>query len=131
NKGDHAWMITHGDGQRKAVNEAIKAMSGKDIDVGPLGAGGGGPLLTKTLLFVGQGAGGRGGRAGGGANLLRAFDKATGKVIAEVVLPAQPSGTPMTYLAGGKQYIVVATADGRLIALGLPENSAAGDRIGQ
>jgi quinoprotein glucose dehydrogenase len=131
NTGDHAWMITHGDGPRKAVNDAIKAMSGKDIDVGPLGAGGGGPLLTKTLLFVGQGAGGRGGRAGGGANVLRAFDKATGKVVAEIVLPAQPSGTPMTYLANGKQYIVVATADGRLIALGLPENSAAGDRIGR
>ncbi len=120
NTGDHAWMITHGDGPRKMVNETIKTMSGKDIDVGLLGAGGGGPLLTKTLLFVGQGAGGRGGRAGGGANVLRAFDKATGKVIAEVPLPAQPSGTPMTYLLGGKQYIVLATADGRLAALTLP-----------
>ena len=52
--------------------------------MGPLGSGGGGPLLTKTLLFVGQGAGGRGGRGGGGANVLRAFDKASGKVVAEI-----------------------------------------------
>jgi quinoprotein glucose dehydrogenase len=119
NTGDHAWMIAHGDGPRKKVNDAIKEMSGKDVDVGPLGAGGGGPLLTRTLLFVGQGAAGRGGRAGGGANVLRAFDKATGKVVAEIALPAQPSGTPMTYLANGKQFIVLATADGRLVALAL------------
>lgn len=120
NTGDHAWMVAQGDGPRQKVNEVIKTMTGKDVDVGALGAGGGGPLLTKTLLFVGQGAGGRGARAGGGANVLRAFDKATGKVIAGVPLPAQPSGTPMTYLAGGKQYIVVATTDGRMVALSLP-----------
>lgn len=126
NTGAHAWMATPGDGPRQKVNEVIKAMSGKDIDVGPLGAGGGGPLLTKTLLFVGQGAGGRGGRGGGGANVLRAFDKATGKVIAEIALPAMPTGTPMTYLAGGKQYIVIATMDARLVAFSLPEALRAG-----
>lgn len=121
NTGEHAWMITHGDGPRKMINNVIKEMSGKDIDVGPVGAGGGGLLLTKTLLFVGQGVSGRGGRAGGGANVVRAFDKATGKVIAEIALPAQPSGTPMTYMAGGKQYIVLAMMDGRLVGLSLPE----------
>jgi quinoprotein glucose dehydrogenase len=114
NTGEHAWMIPHGDGPR----EQVSAVVGKDV--GPLGAGGGGPLLTKTLLFVGQGAAGRGGRAGGGANLLRAFDKATGKVVAEITLPGQPSGTPMTYMAGGKQHIIVATNDARLVALALP-----------
>ncbi len=114
NTGNHAWMIPHGDGPRQKVSEIV----GKDV--GALGAGGGGPLLTKTLLFVGQGAGGRGGRAGGGASLMRAFDKASGKVVAEINLPAQPSGTPMTYLAGGKQFIVLATADGKLVALNLP-----------
>jgi quinoprotein glucose dehydrogenase len=107
-------MIPHGDGPRQKVSEIV------GHDVGPLGSGGGGPLLTKTLLFVGQGAGGRGGRAGGGANVIRAFDKATGKVIAEIALPAPPSGTPMTYLADGKQYIVLATNDARLVALALP-----------
>jgi quinoprotein glucose dehydrogenase len=114
NTGEHAWMIPHGDGPR----EKISALVGHDV--GPLGSGGGGPLLTKTLLFVGQGAGGRGGRAGGGANLIRAFDKASGKVLAEIALPAPPSGTPMTYVAGGKQYIVLATNDSRLVALSLP-----------
>jgi quinoprotein glucose dehydrogenase len=116
NKGEHVWQIAHGDGPRQKVNEIL----GNGKDVGPLGAGGGGPLLTKTLLFVGQGAGGRGGGSGGGGNVLRAFDKATGKVIAEINLAAMPHGTPMTYMAGGKQYIVIATFDGRLVALSLP-----------
>lgn len=120
NTGEHAWMVAPGDGPRQVINDTIKTMTGKEIDVGPMGAGGGGPLLTKTLLFVGQGAGGRGGRAGGGANVLRAFDKATGKVVAEIPVPANPGGTPMTYLSGGKQYIVLATADGKLTALSLP-----------
>jgi quinoprotein glucose dehydrogenase len=118
--GEHVWMIPHGDGPRIQVSEIV----GKDV--GPLGAGGGGPLLTRTLLFIGQGAGGRGGRAGGGANMLRAFDKATGKVIAEIPLPAQPSGTPMSYILDGRQYIVLATNDGRLIALSLPDDPGKG-----
>ena len=46
--------------------------------------------------------------------MLRAFDKATGKVVAEIPVPANPGGTPMTYMSGGKQYIVLATADGKL-----------------
>ena len=116
NKGEHVWQVPHGDGPRQKVNEII----GNGKDVGPLGAGGGGPLLTRALLFVGQGSGGRGGGSGGAANFLRAFDKATGKVIAEIGLAATPHGTPMTYMTGGKQYIVVATFDGRLVALTLP-----------
>lgn len=115
NTGDHAWMIPHGDGQRKKASE----IAGRDV--GPLGAGGGGPLLTKTLLFVGQGAGGRGARAEGAQNLIRAYDKATGKVVAEIVIPAPPSGTPMTYLADGKQYIALATQDAHIVALALEE----------
>jgi len=118
NKGEHVWMVPHGNGPRQKVSEIVGR------DVGPLGSGGGGPLLTKTLLFVGQGAGGRGGRGGGGAHVIRAFDKATGKVVAELELPAAPSGTPMTYLAGGKQYIVLATVDAELVAFSLPANES-------
>jgi quinoprotein glucose dehydrogenase len=115
NTGDHAWMIPHGDGPRQKVSE----IAGKDV--GALGSGGGGPLLTKTLLFIGQGSSGRGGRGGGSSNVIRAFDKATGKVVAEIPLPAAPSGTPMTYLAGGKQYIVLATSATQLVALSLSD----------
>lgn len=119
NTGNHAWMVPNGEGPRQQMNEAIKKATGKDIDVGPVGAGGSGPLLTKTLLFIGQGASGRGGAGRDGAHVMRAFDKATGKIIAEVELPGTPNGTPMTYMAGGKQFIVVATTDGRLVALSL------------
>ena len=121
NTGDHVWQIAHGDGPRDLINKAI----GDGKDVGPVGAGGGGPLLTKTLLFVGQGAAGRGGSQGGGASLLRAFDKATGKVVAEIEIPGRPNGTPMTYVAGGKQYIVIALTEGRLVALSLPGSATA------
>jgi quinoprotein glucose dehydrogenase len=117
NTGEHAWMVPHGDGPRKAISKVV------GHDVGPLGSFGGGPLLTKTLLFVGQGGGGRGVRAASGG-VLKAYDKANGHVIADVNLPGAPSGTPMTYLAGGKQFIVVATNDGRLVALGLPGKTA-------
>jgi len=120
NTGDHTWMTPNGDGPRKQVNDALKAATGKDIDVGALGAGGSGPLLTKTLLFIAQGAAGRGGSAGGGASWMRAFDKATGKIVAEIPLPAVPNSTPMTYSINGKQYIVVSTSDNKLVSLSLP-----------
>jgi hypothetical protein len=48
-------MVPNGDGPRQKINEIV----GGGIDVGPVGAGGSGPLATKTLLFVGQGASGR------------------------------------------------------------------------
>jgi quinoprotein glucose dehydrogenase len=40
--------------------------------------------------------------------MLRAYDKATGKEVGAVYMPTQQSGTPMTYMLNGKQYIVVA-----------------------
>ena len=38
---------------------------------------------------------------------FRAYDKANGTVIWETELPAGTTSGPMTYLAKGKQYIVV------------------------
>lgn len=127
NTGNHAWQAPTGDGPREQVNKLL----GNGKDVGPLGAGGGGPLLTRTLLLAGQGAAGRAGSLGGGANLLRAYDKATGKVLAEIQIPGRPDGTPMTYLAGGKQYVVVALAEGRLVGLSLPGPDANNSRLGK
>ena len=40
--------------------------------------------------------------------MLRAYDKNTGKEVGAVYMPAPQTGSPMTYLMDGKQYIVVA-----------------------
>ena len=47
------------------------------------------------------------GRAGVNWRRFRALDKATGQLISEVDLPVGATGGPMTFLAGGKQYIAV------------------------
>ena len=44
--------------------------------------------------------------------MLRAYDKATGREVGAVFLPAQQSGSPMTYSLNGRQYIVVAVSGG-------------------
>jgi len=91
--------------------------------MGPLGGGAyTGPLVTKTLLFLGL----RGNEAPDlvlGTTtaartetrtetpitpVLRAFDKITGETVHSVELNVPPTGTPMTYMLNGKQYIVLA-----------------------
>ena len=54
--------------------------------------------------------------------MFRAHDKKTGDIVSEFKLPANQSGIPMTYLAGGKQYIVVAVG-----AVGTPAEFVALD----
>jgi hypothetical protein len=59
--------------------------------------------------------------------MLRAYDKATGKEVGAVLMPAPQSGSPMTYMADGKQYIVVAIGggnySGEYVAFTLPARS--------
>ena len=57
------------------------------------------------------------------APVLLAIDKRTGGIVKAVELPASPTGAPMTYLADGRQLVVLAygtTNDAGLIALALP-----------
>ncbi len=44
--------------------------------------------------------------------MLRAYDKATGAEVGAVFMPARQSGSPMTYMLDGTQYIVVAISSG-------------------
>jgi quinoprotein glucose dehydrogenase len=44
---------------------------------------------------------------------IRAFHTETGALLWEHTLPFSGTATPITYIAGGKQYIVIATSDGR------------------
>ena len=121
NAGEIAWQVPNGDAPDYVKNHP--ALEG--IDVGMTGRPDrGGVLVTRTLLFAGEG-GGMFAAAGSGGNKLRAHDKATGEVVAEFELPANQTGLPMTYLHGGRQYIVVAVGarghPGELVALALPE----------
>jgi quinoprotein glucose dehydrogenase len=120
NSGDHLWMTPNGDGPRD--HPALR-----HLNLPPLGQmGRAAPLLTRTLLFVTEGsAAGLSIPPGGGGPRMRAFDKATGRVVATIDLPAGATGAPMTYLHEGRQYIVVAVADAdhapELVALTTPE----------
>jgi quinoprotein glucose dehydrogenase len=82
-----------------------------------------GLLVTKTLLFAGEGAGVFATPPGMGGPNFRAYDKKTGAIISEFTLPANQSGVPMTYMVDGRQYIVVAVGavgqPGELVALTL------------
>ncbi|HUH08645.1 MAG TPA: PQQ-binding-like beta-propeller repeat protein, partial [Egibacteraceae bacterium] len=103
--GEIVWQVPHGEGIRqKVVDLGIP-------DPGPVGSASfAGPLLTKTLLLLGQGAiASRVAGEAGAQAYLTAYDKATGEVVANVELPARPSGSPMSYMQGGKQYIVFTT----------------------
>jgi quinoprotein glucose dehydrogenase len=119
NRGEHAWMVANGDGPRD--HPLLK-----DLELPPLGvANRAAPLVTKTLLFIGEGSDAMPGvPRGAWGKKFRAYDKATGKVIWETALPAGTTGAPMTYSYRGKQYIVVAIGGrdypAEWVALGLP-----------
>jgi quinoprotein glucose dehydrogenase len=78
-----------------------------------------GLLVTKALLFAGEGSGLYVATQGG--TKFRAHDKLTGEILAEVELGVRQSGIPMTYALNGEQYIVVAGGApnhaGELVAL--------------
>jgi quinoprotein glucose dehydrogenase len=119
NTGDHVWMKPNGDGPRN--DPAIR-----HLNLPALGQPGrASPLLTKTLLFIGEGDPiNVRTPPGGGGRKFRAFDKATGSVVWETEFSAGVTGAPMTYMHNGKQYIVVAigSADhpAEFVALALP-----------
>jgi quinoprotein glucose dehydrogenase len=81
-----------------------------------------GTLTTKTLVIAGEGGVHRN-EAGERVALLRAYDKVTGADVGAVEMPDKQTGSPMTYMINGKQYVVVAVSgiDGaQLIAYALP-----------
>jgi quinoprotein glucose dehydrogenase len=122
NKGEIKWRIANGDGPRNHP-------SLKYLNLPPLGSPARPvPLLTKTLLFLGEGHDGPGGPsrvpAWAGGKKFRAYDKVTGERIAEIDLGSGTSGGPITYMLNGKQYIVIALGwhdrSSELVALALP-----------
>ena len=122
NTGEHRWSKSIG-----PASDFVRrhpALRGLKLDFDAMGQVGirPSPLLTKTLLFLGE-AGALSGDPGG--KMFRAYDKATGAVVAEIELPSKTTGAPMTYMHEGKQYIVVAVSTrehpAELVALSLPD----------
>jgi quinoprotein glucose dehydrogenase len=83
--------------------------------------------VTKTLLIAGERLNTT--TPDGLGAMLRAYDKATGREVGAVYMPAPQSGSPMTYMLNGRQYIVVAVSggpySGEYIAFSLPAETAA------
>ena len=81
-----------------------------------------GTLVTKTLVIAGDGTLFTTPSGEEGA-MLRAYDKATGEEVGQVFMPGPETGSAMTYMLNGAQYIVLATggrATGALVAFKLP-----------
>ena len=110
NKGEHAWMVPNGDGPRD--HPLLK-----DLNLPPLGnPGRSAPLVTRTLLFVGEGDSimaliacpracrCRSRRRG---QVPRALTRRAKDAVG-TEFPAGTTGAPMSYLFDGKQFIIVA-----------------------
>ena len=119
-KGDLMWSVPHGDTPDNVRNHA--ALRG--VNVPKTGQQGNvGVVVTKTLVVAGDPLVTTTPDHPRGA-MLRAYDKQTGKEVGAVFMPAAQSGSPMTYMLDGKQYIVVAVSggpySGEYIAFTLP-----------
>ena len=122
NKGDILWQVPYGETPDNVRNHPAL----KGLNIGNTGQGGSvGLVVTKTLVILGDSQVTNPGTHPRGA-MLRAYDKKTGKEVGAVWMPAPQSGSPMTYMWQGKQYIVVAVSggnySGEYLAYALPDN---------
>ena len=93
--GDYAWQIPLGE-YPELVAQGMKNTGSENHGGGVVTAGG--------LFFIG---------ATHFDNKFRAFDKQTGKLLWETILPFAANATPAVYAVNGKQYVAVATGGGR------------------
>jgi quinoprotein glucose dehydrogenase len=121
-KGELLWQVAHGETPDNIRNHPLL----KGLTIPRTGRQGRiGTLVTKSLVIAGEGglftlSDGRRGA------MLRAYDKRTGQDAGAIYMPAPQTGSPMTYMLNGRQYIVVAISSqnfpGELIAFRLPAN---------
>jgi quinoprotein glucose dehydrogenase len=121
-KGELLWQVAHGETPDNIRNHPAL----KGVTIPRTGRQGRiGTLVTKSLVVAGEGGvftlpDGRRGA------MLRAYDKRTGQDAGSIYMPAPQTGSPMTYMLNGRQYIVVAISSqnfpGELIAFRLPAN---------
>jgi quinoprotein glucose dehydrogenase len=95
NKGEIRWRIPFGE-YPELVAKGMKDTGSDNY---------GGPVVTKSgLLFIG---------ATSFDKKFRAYDKLTGKLLWETVLPAAGNATPSVYEIDGRQYIVIVCGGGK------------------
>jgi quinoprotein glucose dehydrogenase len=122
-RGEMVWQVPHGDTPDIVRNSPL--LQGLNIPkTGQNGAVG--AVVTKTLVIMGDPQVTTTPTHPRGA-MLRAYDKATGKEVGAVLLPAPQSGSPMTYMVDGRQYIIVAVSggpySGEYLSFALPSDS--------
>jgi quinoprotein glucose dehydrogenase len=118
-RGEILWQIAHGETPDDIKSHPLL----KGLTIPRTGqAGSPGTLVTKTLLVSGERLNTT--TPEGLGAMLRAYDKATGREVGAVYMPAPQSGSPMTYMLNGEQYLVVAISGaqyaGELLAFKLP-----------
>ena len=121
-RGDIMWQTPAGDTPDNVRNHPM--LKGLNIPkTGQPGVSGVGLMNTKTVVVMGDPQVTTTPEHPRGA-MLRAYDKTNGKEVGAVWMPAPQSGSPMTYMVDGKQYIVVAVAggsySGEYLAFALP-----------
>ncbi len=119
-RGDLKWQVPYGETPDAVRNNpALKGMNLPNTGQ----PGSVGLVVTKTLVILGDSQVTTTPAHPRGA-MLRAYDKGTGKEVGAVYMPAPQSGSPMTYMVDGRQYIVVAVSggaySGEYIAYALP-----------
>lgn len=107
NTGEYAWRVPIGN--IPELQEPGAPETGME--------GYGGPIVTAGgLVFIG----------GTRDRKFRAYDKSTGRLLWDTVLPGVANATPCTYMAGGKQYVAVSVSghpenpSGQIVAFALP-----------
>jgi glucose dehydrogenase len=95
NTGEYAWKIPLGEYPELAA-QGVPTTGSENY---------GGPVVTAGgLVFIG---------ATNFDRKVRAFNKATGSLLWEAVLPYSANGTPSTYEVNGRQYVVVPAGGGK------------------
>lgn len=92
--GDYVWRVPFGEHPELAAKGMV---TGSENYGGPIVTAGG-------ILIIG---------ATNYDRKIRAFDAADGALLWQHVMPFSGNATPITYMAGGKQYVVIATSGSR------------------
>ena len=124
NKGEIAWQVAHGETPDNIRNHP--ALKGLNIPRTGRPNGRIGTLVTRSLVIAGEPGfftmpnGQRGA-------MLRAYDKATGMEVGAVPMPAPQTGSPITYMLNGRQYLAVpisgGTYSGELLVFRVPQST--------